>query len=401
MVRRKRSGNDVSTLPSRRKLGRRILQVRLPNKENDIEINTQHFPHKDLDVGDIDESNQEFIKILEQLGQKVKELGIDFKQADYFPQQELEKLKEEGRIAYKKVFSKPNIRDYLQNQETKAQQKNRGLSFTFTFPPNLSLFWEFLYSGSSLEPFNPEQFWGFRYPLGRSYWEIEDCDCIEFRTGILAAIHHRLIHSRQEIETISQQLQEVCQRRSWKLKVQFLDKQFDPNSLCITELLRLFQQEEFQYGIVHFACHCLNSPPNAASQSFLYLSIHNKDLKLTIKLLKGCEEEGFKNQPFVFLNACDSATSGHPLQAISFPTSMLGFGAGGVIATNCLIPDNFASAFASEFYRRLLEKLENNLPVRVGEVLLETRLHFWEQYHNPLGLAYGLYAVSDQQLAID
>ena len=164
--------------------------------------------------------------------------------------------------------------------------------------------------------------------------------------------------------------------------------------------MTLFQEQDFRYGIVHFACHCLNALPGKVSQSFLYLSLHNKDLKLSLEDLQCCEDDGFKFHPFVFLNACDSGTSGHPLQAVSFPTGILGFGAGGVIATACTIPDNFASAFASEFYRRLLEKLENNLPVQVGELLLETRLHFWEKYNNPLGLAYGLYAVSNQQLEL-
>ena len=46
-----------STLPSRikSKLGRRILQIRLRKKEDDLEIGTRHFPHQEFDVGDIDE----------------------------------------------------------------------------------------------------------------------------------------------------------------------------------------------------------------------------------------------------------------------------------------------------------------------------------------------------------
>jgi len=402
MARGKLSGN-VGTLPSRQesKVGRRILQVRLEKKEDRLlKIGTKSFPRQELDIGDIEESNQEFIQALEQLGQKVKKYGVDLSKAGYKPDEELELLRKAGCAAYTKVFSSKDVRRYLQEVEAKAQQQNRGLSFTFTFAKNLSPFWEMIYSGGALKPLDPKQFWGFRYPLGRTYWEIEGYDYIEFRTGIFSAIHQCLNSSWQEIEALVQLVQNTCQRRGWKLNVHFLDHQIKADSLSEVELLKLFQDEEFQYGIVHFACHCLNAVPGKASKSFLYLSIHDKDLKLTLESLQGCEEDGFKNLPFVFLNACESATPGHPLQTISFPTSILRFGAGGVIATCCTIPDNFASAFASEFYRRLLEKLEHNLPVKVGEVLLETRLHFWERYNNPLGLAYGLYAMSNQQLEL-
>lgn len=102
----------------------------------------------------------------------------------------------------------------------------------------------------------------------------------------------------------------------------------------------------------------------------------------------------------VFLNACESATPLHLLQSMNFPNSLLNFGAGGVIATVCTIPDNFASAFASIFYKHLLEKTSTSMRANIGEALLETRRYFLQEYNNPLGLAYGLYAVSNQQLRI-
>ena len=399
MTRRQDVGT-ASPLPSRRKsrLGRRILQIRLRKKEDDLEIGTRHFPHQEFYVGDIEESNQKFTSILEQLGQTVKEYGVDLKQAGYIPNTELASLQEEGIIAYNNLFSSSEVRNYLKDIETEAQQQNRGLSFNFTFPKNLSLFWEMLYSGG--REIDAKNFWGFRHSLGRTYWEIKDYDCIEFHTGIFAAIHEKLNSSRQEIETLIHLVEQTCQRQRWELKVHFADSLIGAESISTGALLTLFQEQDFRYGIVHFACHCLNALPGEASQSFLYLSIHDKDLKLRLRDLKRHADDGFKFHPFVFLNACDSGTSGHPLQAVSFPTGILGFGAGGVIATACTIPDNFASAFASEFYRRLLEKLEKNLPVQVAEVLLETRLHFWQEYSNPLGLAYGLYAVSNQQLEL-
>ena len=139
-------------------------------------------------------------------------------------------------------------------------------------------------------------------------------------------------------------------------------------------------------------------------------------MNLTLEKLLAWQDHGFVNGPFVFLNACGTATPGHLLQTMSFPNEILGFGASGVIATACTMPDNFASSFAVEFYRRLLnmtrEKNDEGTLVDVvrpfaattidiGEAMLQTRLHFLRKHNNPLGLAYGLYAVPYQQLLID
>jgi hypothetical protein len=88
------------------------------------------------------------------------------------------------------------------------------------------------------------------------------------------------------------------------------------------------------------------------------------------------------------------------LETLNFPTGILNFGAGGVIATACIMPDNFASAFAREFYRYLWASSSPNGLADIGEALLKTRLHFLKKMNNPLGLAYGLYAASDQQLSL-
>lgn len=114
------------------------------------------------------------------------------------------------------------------------------------------------------------------------------------------------------------------------------------------------------------------------------------------------KHRGFGKRPLIFMNACESATPLHLLQSLNLPTAMLNFGAGSVIATACTLPDNFASAFAAEFYRRLLSKPLTEEQAYIGEALLQTRLHFMTKpYRNPLGLAYGMYALSNQWLRLD
>jgi len=85
---------------------------------------------------------------------------------------------------------------------------------------------------------------------------------------------------------------------------------------------------------------------------------------------------------------------------LGFPRAVLDFGAAGVIATACVIPDLFAGAFAKEFYRRLLARRIAPATANIASVLMETRRHFLTEFENPLGLAYGLYAGSDQELRV-
>jgi CHAT domain-containing protein len=186
-----------------------------------------------------------------------------------------------------------------------------------------------------------------------------------------------------------------------KLEVKMLEEALLDLVITDEHLIEHFHKNEFRYGVVHFACHCSDGANAGASQSYLSLTAHEADLDIYLERLIACEEYGFVNRPFVFLNACGSATVEHLSQSMSLPAGMLKFGARGVIATACTISDDFASAFANEFYKRLLQKLLIERIANIGETLLETRLHFLTNYANPLGLAYGLYAASNQQLSLD
>jgi hypothetical protein len=66
-----------------------------------------------------------------------------------------------------------------------------------------------------------------------------------------------------------------------------------------------------------------------------------------------------------------------------------------VIATLCSVPDHFAHAFAVKFYEFLFSSSREPGSDHfryLAEALLATRRFFMEQYNNPLGLAYVLYA---------
>lgn len=391
-------GNTVaSTLSSsnKRHESRLRLQLLIPTKDAEtLIVGTKPF-HQIFAVGDVQSFNKKFVAILEELNSDVIQKGVDLREYNH---DYLSRLCTTGKAAYNKILDS-EVHQYYKKQE--SDEKQRGLSLSFLTPSEISFFWEMLYAG---EPFSvqTDEFWGFRYPIGRTYLgrSFNYPERIQIQQGIFSAIHHKLNYSQKEVEQVAKLLDQMCERLNLKLNLQLLNNIYSLESICTDKLLKFFNDPEFCYGIIHFACHCWQSEDiYTPQQAYLSLTAHEqKEIKIELETLLAFEGYGFQNRPFVFLNACSSATPGQLLQTINFPSGMLSFGAAGVIATACTITDRFASAFASKFYELLLGRLENNVSVDIGEVLLETRLHFLREYNNPLGLAYGLYSWSNQEL---
>ena len=381
---------------SRKHDNRRTIQVVIYPGFPALLIDRKQYA-KIFSEGDIQDFNQQFCEILNDLRKDVQKRGL--KLSENTRDAYLLRLRDTGKAAYNKMLNR-DARKRI--RELEGQAHKRGICITFTTPPTLSFFWQMLYAGN---PFGVEvdKFWGFRYPLGRTYWETEAPDRIRFQQGIFSAIHGKLQHSRNEIELLTEQVRIVCEHLKLKAIFQLLDHVM-PASSCsqqpFEQLIQIFNDHEFRFGVVHFACHCHNPQNKGASHISLSLTAHQHKIESQLETLLAWEEYGFHHQPFVFLNACESATPGHLLQSLTLPTGILNFGAGGVIATACPLPDKFASAFAAKFYRCLLQEHSPNRLTNIGEALLKTRLYFLREYNNPLGLAYGLYAVSNQQLQL-
>lgn len=370
---------------------RRTVQVTLLPGFPQITVDTMPFPLT-FGEGDVQQFNKDFVRILDKLRLDVQKRGIDLSNYahDYLAQ-----LRDKGKAAYNFLLPEA-ARDYLANME--KQERNRGgIRLTFNTLPTYAFFWEMLYDGA---PFNaePEKFWGFRYPLGRAFWGISYPEHIPLQAGVFSAIHDKLQCSQQEIEQLKQVVAELSNISGLHIGLCLLDSLIRADTITIKQIIELFHDDEFHYGVVHFACHCGNAGGTGVFQPYLSFTAHEKEMDLSLEKLLIWQEYGFAHRPLVFLNACESAQLGQLMQMLSLPMGILNFGAGGVIAAACTIPDNFASAFATEFYRRLLARPSPRPQSSIGEVLLETRLHFLTEYNNPLGLAYGLYSISNQQL---
>jgi hypothetical protein len=367
---------------------------------------------------DVENYQRDALEILNDLRLYVQDNGWDLSEHTH---EYIEKLSKIGANLYIHLFPR-DIRQHISKQETETS-KAGGLRPILSVPPDFKPFWEILYTGSARETqVQPGLFWGARYPLGRVLTDrdIKSHYVIDIGEGLLAGIHDDLKHSHEEIRALAHLLP--------KRQLVWLDSVLPKvEGISFGNLMDLLLKEDFDYGIIHFACHCHSHRHQGATKAYLRITVHDQDLDVLLSDVTRFQDFQIANHPFFFLNACETQSQGFPMQSLSFPADLLKLGAGGVIATACTIPDNFASVFAKVFYRQLFQRYlqeneameeldccdESNLaegeetlqqdwseiPNRcIAEALTKTRRYFLEKYNNPLGLAYGLYAPSHQEL---
>ncbi len=307
--------------------------------------------------GDVQDLNERFVEILEQIRAATPQKPLDAgEKGAVLPlprhQDYLTQLRDVGTEAC--ALLPEDVFKYLEDLE--QQEQGRGLSLDFTFPAELSLLWEMIYTGDPLGPVDANQFWGFRYSIGHLSWESDVRDWVKLRQGAFALTHSDLATPEVELDQLEKSLGDLTPDSERKFILRRLKDAISHDDLCSEKVLEHFGDADFVYGVVHFACHCVNPRSAGASCAYLSLSSHQKEVQLSLGKFNALarKHRGFDKRPLIFLNACESATPLHLLQSLNLPTAMLNFGAGGVIATACTLPDNFASAFAAEFYKRLL-----------------------------------------------
>jgi HEAT repeat protein len=91
-----------------------------------------------------------------------------------------------------------------------------------------------------------------------------------------------------------------------------------------------------------------------------------------------------RNDPLIFLNACESSQLTPSFEGQSFPEFFIDRGASAFLGTECTMTTTFARPFGELVLRKLLEGQN------VGAAVLAARRHFIAE-RNPLGLAYNQY----------
>jgi CHAT domain len=331
----------------------------------------------------------------------------------------LDALREPGAYLRSKLF--PDLRDRARAFGLAAGgEEEPALTFYERKKPVL---WEMMYEGEQAGKANWRLFWGFRSPITHSLiGHPPRRPEIHVRNGLFSAFCEGLGGAGLEVSALVERLQrriagighstlgralrERLAREGhgpsgeldWfrchlETKNPLTKKQWKRDAL--TEILK---EARSRHEVFHFACYCA---PGRRAQlySCLVMQIGGEPLSLNVSTmcsnLQQPPDAAHHPGPLVFLNACGTGQQDDSGEPPGFPDAWIGFGAVAVIATICPVPDRFALAFADKFYEFLFRGADHPGADRfryVAEALLATRRHFMEEYDNPLGLAYVLYA---------
>ena len=314
-----------------------------------------------------------------------------------FIDRQIEELRTWGQRAFVQFFD-TDARDLL-TRTIQFHEKRGSVVAPYFWSRQTPFPWELLVPPSDDLIGDPALlFWGMRYPISRNMTELpfeshpEEQD---LRSNMLFGLHHKLIFTHQhELPA----LEKLVKARG---DIYVLGGQVGfgktVGQMCDAKILLKYLYTS-RHNMLHFACHCMPG----RGDDVLHLSLVEDATQITGEGGSGepqsvclgtftfLDQPGtFQNQqPLVFLNACQTTGENDAVHLqFNLPEKFVDSKAAGVIATICPVPDTFAAVFAEKFYEYFLRD-----GVEIGEALRATRWYFWEKYHNPLGLAYGLYS---------
>jgi CHAT domain-containing protein len=105
---------------------------------------------------------------------------------------------------------------------------------------------------------------------------------------------------------------------------------------------------DHESDIAHFACHAVAK--EYSRDSYIELS---RDLCVRLEDMS-VEDYRLAGSPFVFMNACGTGVR-DPSKTSDFVRGFLLSAGWGVVATECDVPDLFASVFIEDVYARILK----------------------------------------------
>lgn len=246
--------------------------------------------------------------------------------------------------------------------------------------------WELIYPLDPQSALSYEHFWGMNYVISRIIVRDFQPGCFVPPDIPVDTIPRLGLLTYADLPGVSTGEVPFFERLHCDNKVQlFKLRSLDPDK----------KQEEFkefkafwsnELNLAHFACHAVYKD-GAPDLSHLMLS---QEFPIT---LMDMEVYGVvtNNHPLIVMNACETGNL-NPLYTSHFAAAFLKYGARGVVATECAVPDTFASSFAEQLYTHLLAGKP------LGESLLATRRYFWKKQKDPSGLLYSMYAAPNIRL---
>jgi hypothetical protein len=291
------------------------------------------------------------------------------------PEEHLRPLAEIGHYVFRKVFSHRDARLAVdQLMELGGDVSIQVASEDFFLP------WELIYPASLDKPLSYEHFLGMNTIISRVI--IQDAWPGAFISPLIP------VDAAPKLGLLTdQQLPAVLQK-----EIPHFEKLHDEGRIILCKLRpldpesKLAEFREFkqfwhnELQLAHFACHAAYEE-TVPDRSHIVLS---DEFPITLMDL---EVYGIAilGHPLVVLNACQTGNL-NPLHTAYFAGAFLRYGARGVVATECAVPDEFAADFAAQLYAHLLDGES------LGTSLLAVRRHFLRERGDPTGLLYSMYA---------
>ncbi len=331
-------------------------------------------------------SPQDMVILNKQLQKAVSEIASVNVEAWVPTRAELEEqirpLAEVGRYAFKQVFGHHDALATI--RELLALSTRISIQVT---SEDFFLPWDLLYPVSLEEPLSYEHFWGMNYIISRVI--VQPARPGAFVSPLIPVA----VRPRLGLLTYGG-LPYVVEK-----EIPFFEKLDGDGKIALFKLRALDphkKREEFRefksfwkeaLNLAHFACHAFYED-KAPNLSRILLS---NEFPISLQDLEayGISIDG---HPLIIMNACETGNL-NPMYTSYFAGAFLKYGARGVVATECAVPDTFAADFAEHLYSYLLAGKP------LGESLLATRRYFLGEFNNPSGLLYSMYAPPSIRLA--
>lgn len=333
----------------------------------------------------IEMSPEDLVALNKQLQEAVGEVAAENLE-DWTPtpgelEEQIRPLAEVGHYAFKQVFGHHDALAAIQELLALSQRVSIQVASEDFFLP-----WELLYPVSPDKPLSCEHFWGMNYIISRVI--VQGARPGAFVSPVIP------VAQRPRLGLLT-----YCGLSGVvKKEIPFFENLDGDGKIALFKLRALDpgkKREEFKafksfwgetLNLAHFAYHAFyEDPPNL---SHILLSdefpISLQDMEVYGITING--------HPLIIMNACETGNL-NPLYTSYFAAAFLKYGARGVVATECAVPDAFAADFAQQLYAHLLAGEP------LGESLLATRRYFLEKYYNPSGLLYSMYAPPSIRLA--
>jgi hypothetical protein len=295
----------------------------------------------------------------------------------------LDRLARRGNATFKTLFPDAADQRYLIEALASPDGANLEIGTDSFFLP-----WELLYDSYDPATVDFKSFWGFRHRIVRSLTEPRDQPAALLADGERPRV---ILFANPGLQSVVEEEVPFLARLDQEKRIELHDGQGEAllarDGISDRERRgRFFEYSRSQPGdLTHFACHALGA--ESSFESYLELSddfrLHIEDMLVENYQLAGA--------PLVLLNACGTGVR-DPLKTCDFVRRFLASGGRGVVATECDVPDLFASTFIQRLYDRLLQGEP------VASALFESRRSFLAENGNPLGLMYSAYLPFEMRL---